>query len=274
MVRPEHDRYPVAMLYQTSGCESRRGKHAGAPRSRLQVSGGIQPPKRSVESRRLGVSPSKREQSRGPKVDEPLQLREISTERRGGRADHVAAKATDCTCMTGGVQDTLGVWEGARGEGLVGNRRGPTLRPTSGEGDVYKPKVKGHRAERESEGHVVPMTVPTITTLEGRSPALVTSGERGKCEGMTARSNHPSVHKARELTNRLCVAAELRQVRVVLADPLRGLSADDRWTARIPAHPLVSACTTRRPSVSRVPEIGTHGLKGGIRNSGSQEHRA
>ena len=30
----------------------------------------------------------------------------------------------------------------------------------------------------------------------------------------------------------------------------------------------------RRPSVSRVPEIGTHGLKGGIRNPGSQEHRA
>jgi len=28
------------------------------------------------------------------------------------------------------------------------------------------------------------------------------------------------------------------------------------------------------PLVSRVPEIGTHGLKGGIRNPGSQEHRA
>jgi hypothetical protein len=30
----------------------------------------------------------------------------------------------------------------------------------------------------------------------------------------------------------------------------------------------------RRPSVSRVLEIGMHGLKGGIRNPGSQEHRA
>ncbi len=274
MVRPEHDRYSAVMLYQTSGCKSRRGKHAGAPRSRLRVSGGIQPPKRSVESRRLGVCPSERKQSRGPKVVEPLQLREIGTERWGGRADHVPAKATDCTCVTGVVQDALGVGEGARGEGLVGNRRGPTLRPTSGEGDVYKPKVKGRRAERESEGHVVPMTVPTRTTPEGRSPALVTSGERGKCEGMTARSNYPSVHKARELTNRLCVAAELRHARVVLADPSWGLSADDRWTARIPAHVLVSACTTRRPSVSRVREIRMHGLKGGFRSSGSQEHRA
>jgi len=196
------------------------------------------------------------------------------TERWGGRADHVAAKATDCTCVTGGVQDALGVWEGARGEGLVGNRRGPTLRRTSGEGDVYKPKVKRRRAERESEGHVVPATVPTITTLEGRSPALVTSGERGKCEGMTARSNNPSVYKARELTNRLCVAAKRRCARMVLADPTRGLSADDRWTARIPAQAPVRACTTQRPSVSRVREIRMHGLKGGFRSPGSQEHRA
>ena len=33
-------------------------------------------------------------------------------------------------------------------------------------------------------------------------------------------------------------------------------------------------CGMRRPSVSRVREIRTHGLKGGLRNPGSQEHRA
>ena len=262
------------MLYQTSGCESRRGKHAGAPRSRLRASGEIQPSKRSVESRRVGVCPSKRKRNRGPKVDEPLQLREIGTERRGGRADHVPAKATDCARVTGGAQDTLGVREGARGEGLVRNRRGPTQQPASGEGGDYKPMVKCRRAGRESEGHVVLTTVSTITAPEGRSPALVTSGVRGKCEGMTARSNNPSVSKARELTNRLCVSAKRRGARTVSADPTWGLSADDRRTARIPAHVPIRACTTRRPSVSRVPEIGTHGLKGGVRNPGSQEHRA
>jgi hypothetical protein len=33
-------------------------------------------------------------------------------------------------------------------------------------------------------------------------------------------------------------------------------------------------CVMRRPSVSRVRETRTHGLKGGNRNPGSQEHRA
>jgi hypothetical protein len=38
------------MLYQTCGCESRRGKPAGAPRSRLRPRGEIPWAERSVES--------------------------------------------------------------------------------------------------------------------------------------------------------------------------------------------------------------------------------
>jgi hypothetical protein len=38
------------MLYQTCGCESRRGKPAGAPRSRLRPRGEILWAERSVES--------------------------------------------------------------------------------------------------------------------------------------------------------------------------------------------------------------------------------
>ena len=38
------------MLYQTCGCESRRGKPAGAPRSRLRARGEIRPSERSVKS--------------------------------------------------------------------------------------------------------------------------------------------------------------------------------------------------------------------------------
>jgi hypothetical protein len=38
------------MLYQTCGCKSRRGKPAGAPRSRLRYGGEIQCAERSVES--------------------------------------------------------------------------------------------------------------------------------------------------------------------------------------------------------------------------------
>ena len=47
-----------------------------------------------------------------------------------------------------------------------------------------KPTVKRVRAERESEGFIVPLTVTAITSLEGRGPALVTRERGGKCEGM------------------------------------------------------------------------------------------
>ena len=48
----------------------------------------------------------------------------------------------------------------------------PVLAATSGEGGFYKPKAKGNRAGRESEGFVVPMT-PVERPDEGRDPALV-----------------------------------------------------------------------------------------------------
>ena len=51
MVRPEQSPLTGAvMLYQTCGCESRRGKPAGAPRSRLRFGGEIHRAERSVKS--------------------------------------------------------------------------------------------------------------------------------------------------------------------------------------------------------------------------------
>ena len=277
MVRPERSRWPIEGAVekpsQTSGCKSRRGRQASAPRSRLRASGGIPPSERSVESRRRGIGPVKRKQICGPNVSEPLQPREIGAERRGGRAGHVAAKATDCAWETGGAQDALGVGKGARMEGLGRNRRGPLRRLTSGEGGVYKPKVKGHRAGRESEGLIVPKTVATITPPEGRGPALVAPAIGGKCEGMTERSNNPS-EKARKLHVRLCVGAKRRSGGKRLAYPSFAPRGDVPRRVSGPGRPLQRACPTRRPSVSRVPEIGTHGWKGGFRNPGPQGHRA
>jgi hypothetical protein len=150
-----------------------------------------------------------REQSCGPNVSEPLQPREIGTERQGGRADHFAAKARDCgMVVTGDPQDALGVGEGARSEGLMRNRRDPPRRPTSGDGGGYKPKAKCHRAGRESEGLVVPRMVATITPPEGRGPALVILADWGKGEGMPKRANYP-FEKAREPGNKLSVVAKL-----------------------------------------------------------------
>jgi group II intron reverse transcriptase/maturase len=92
------------------------------------------------------------------------------------------------------------------------NRRDPTRRPTSGEGGVYKPTVKGRRAERESEGLVVPERAETRTPPEGSGPALVAPATGGKCEGMAARPNTP-FEKARKLQRGLFVAAKRSRTR-------------------------------------------------------------
>jgi hypothetical protein len=95
MVRPERDRRSAVMLYQTSGCKSRCGMRAGAPRSRLQASGEIQPSKRSVASRRVGACPSKQEQSVGPNASESPQLREISSRTRTLDAKTIGKPCTE-----------------------------------------------------------------------------------------------------------------------------------------------------------------------------------
>lgn len=149
MVRP-------AKLLQARGCESRRGKQAGAPRSRLRVHGGeIPPPERSVAGPGRAVGSVGGEQSCGPNESEPLQPRERSAERRRGRAGRVTAKATDWARETGGVQDPPGVGKAARSDSLERNRRGPPRPPTSGKDPGYKPSAKCPGVGRESEGLIV-----------------------------------------------------------------------------------------------------------------------
>ena len=246
----------------------------GAPCSRLRATSEMAASERSVESRKRGISLVEREQSCGPNVSEPLQPREIGTRKVGWPSRSCRGEGNRLrAAVSGEPQDTPGVREGARSEGLVRNRRDPPRRPTSGEGGGYKPMAKCHRAGRESEGLVVPWMTSTKTTSEGRGPALVVSVEEGKGEGMPARANNPTV-KARKPQSRLFIAAKRP-----LAVPGPGLPAYRLAGLTISIRPCSEygrkrARDMRRPSVSRVPEIGTHGLKGGIRNSGSQEHRA
>jgi group II intron reverse transcriptase/maturase len=86
------------------------------------------------------------------------------------------------------------------------NRRDPTRQPTLGEGGVYKPTVKGHRAERESEGLVVPVKA-SEKPPEGSGPTLVVPVAGGKCEGVPARANNPP-DKVRKLQHGLFRAAK------------------------------------------------------------------
>lgn len=175
--------------------------------------------------------------------------------------------------MTGDPQDTLGVREGARSEGLVRNRRDPPRRPTSSEGGGYKPTAKCHRAGRESEGLVVPWMASTRTTPEGRGPALVALWDRGKGEGMPYWANHPS-GKARQPGKELSVdaksAATIGAV-IVSQEPPR-VTILGRMVGVFVC--VSDASVMGRPSVSRVRETRMHGLKGGFRSPGSQEHRA
>jgi hypothetical protein len=178
VLRPEHDRHGrVMVLYQASGCESRHGRQAGAPCSRLRATGESPASERSVESPEWVVGPAGGERSYGPSASESLQPREIGAERRRGRARHVGAKATDCVCWTGATQDSSGVRETARSDSLVRNRRDPTRQPTSGEGGPYKPTAKGDRAERESEGLVVPGKA--AKAAGGKGPCFRRAGDWG-----------------------------------------------------------------------------------------------
>ena len=173
----------------------------------------------------------------------------------------------------GGTQDAPGVGKRAHSEGLVGNRRGPTRRPTSGEGGAYKQMVKWHRAGRESEGLVVPTMERYQNLSGGKGPCFGRARDGGKCEGMTARSNNP-FEKARELHEGLSADAKHRRAAWYAADPVRARGGDGSPSSWVLHTARRCACTVGRPSVSRLREIRMHGLKGGFRSSGSQEHRA
>jgi hypothetical protein len=145
-----------------------------APCSRLRATSEMAASERSVESRKRGIGLVEREQSCGPNESESLQPREISNRKVGWPSRSCRGEGNRLrTAVAGEPQDTPGVREGARSEGLVRNRRDPPRRPTSGEGGGYKRNAKCHRAGRESEGLVVPWMASSRTTLEGRGSALV-----------------------------------------------------------------------------------------------------
>ena len=102
---------------------------------------------------------------------------------------------------------------------------------------------------------------------------MVVLADRGKGEGMPFGANYP-FEKAREPGNELSVVAEFAGTRgaaIASQEPPR-MTISGRMAVAL-AHAL-NACGTGRPSVSRVREIRMHGLKGGFRSPGSQEHRA
>jgi len=228
----------------------------GAPSSRPQVSA-----ERPVA--RAGCQkPLRRKPVRGPQpYVKPAASTDLQPE---SRAAHVTAKATSSASRSGGAHaDGLGgVWGAARGQGDERNTRGPSARPRSGWSGSYKPTAKSSRAQRESEGVVVPWMAATNNVVGGKDPCFGRARNEGTCQGMAGRTgpNHPVRPplgvNAQQLLPELWTPAER------LAVPRGWLRPDRRRVVHIVEHGGVHAAS-RRPSVSRVPEIGTHGLKGG-----------
>ena len=113
-----------------------------------------------------------------------------------------------------------GVRGAARVQGQVRNVRGPSARPESGQARSYKPKAKSRRAQRESEGIVVPDGAQASTkavghnAAGGKGPCGGHADGAGKREGMAGRTgpNDPvgreSGDKVRQLQRQLWAAAK------------------------------------------------------------------
>ena len=154
MVRPDESvgASACAEAPPRSGCAFPAGASpvpvgVGAPGSRPQVGGGI------PLSRAGCREPLRREQEFGSQLE--VNPAASSEKQWGSRAAHVTAKAMFSALIPKRVEGSLGVWGATRAQGRVRNRRGPSSQPSSRRGVAYKPKVKSHVAERESEGIVV-----------------------------------------------------------------------------------------------------------------------
>lgn len=206
--------------------------------------------------------PLRRERSRGPQHQvKPAASTDLQRE---SRATHVIAKAMSATheSRVESVAHLSGVWGAARVKGQARNVRGPSALPVSRQGGSYKSKTKSSAAQRESEGMVVPAMDATKNASGGKRPCFGRVDGGGKREGMTgrtSRSNHPS---------RMAAVQALHLQKRLWAEAKR--SSREQGSRR--DEPTRLNCARRggstkplpeRPSVSRVPEIGMHGLKGG-----------
>jgi RNA-directed DNA polymerase len=99
-------------------------------------------------------------------------------------------------------------------QGVVRNTRDPSARPSSRQARPYKPKAKSGRAQRESEGAVVPRIAATNNAAGGKGPWGGRVVGAGTCEGMAGKTgpNDPGGSKPREqvrhLQRRLWAAAK------------------------------------------------------------------
>ena len=255
---------------------------AGAPSSRSQARGET----RVAQAGRQ--EPQRREPARGPQHEvKPAASTHLQPESRAG---HVAAKAMFAVSQSGDhAADLGGVGGAARVQGDERNTRGPSARPGSGRRDAYKPTAKACRAQRASEGIVVLSIAATNNAAGGKDPcgghvegARTRKGMAGRT-GPNSPDHPPVVDHVRQLQRRLWVAAKRSPERrfhalldrIYRRDVLweawrrvkrnRGAAGVDRETLdRVEQYGVERMPRPEDHLVSRVREIRTHGLNGGL----------
>jgi hypothetical protein len=126
----------------------------GAPGSRPQVRKGDLQARAGYHKPVRWREPCSGERTRGPQHQ--VKPAASTHSQPGGRADHVTAKATLGAREPKLALSSGGVWGAARVAGEERNTRDPSARPSSWQGDSYKPMAKANTVQRESEGIVVP----------------------------------------------------------------------------------------------------------------------
>jgi hypothetical protein len=207
---------------------------AGAPGSRSPSSG------RDPDDEAGRRKPRRRKQARGPQHQ--VKPAASTDTQSGSRAAHVTAKATSSAREPEGAEDRGGVWGAARVQGEAWNTGDPSAPPSLRQGGSHKSKTKSSTAQRESEGVVVPSIAVTNNAAGGKGLCFGRVHDEGKREGLADEigPRNPDEHllddKVRELPAGLWAGAKRSRVHA----------------------------PSGRPSVSRMPEIGTYGLKGGL----------
>ena len=269
MVRPDDEAQLPLGEVSPSCCNEPAGVSpvpvgAGAPGSRSQAGG------ETLLARAGRRKPLRREQPRGPQHQ--VNAAASTDSQREGRAAHFTAKATSARQNPDRLVGLPGVGAVAREDGSLWNRRGPSQRPGSRHGVSYKPRAKSSAAERESEGAIVVRIPVQQNTGGAKDPHFGHAGLNGTDEGMVGsriRPNNPVGPrldvKVRYLREGLRARAKRAEVphRVRIQTPRADLRVDR--TAVRDGQPVHAS--PRGPSVSRVRENRTHGLKGGSASS-------
>ena len=192
----------------------------GAPGSRPQAMRGDSRARAGCQEPATRREPCNGEQARGPQHE--VKPAASTEEQSGGRADHVAAKATPTVPEPRRTDGSGGVWGAARVQGGGRNTGDPSGQPQSRQDGSYKSETKTSVAQRESEGTEVPETGEKFSGTKavkknaagGKGPCGGHADGAGKREGMAGETgpNDPGGRrprdKVRQLQRQLWVAAK------------------------------------------------------------------